>query len=234
MTTSRTLPPRALHAALLLVLTGLAASSVAATASEDNERERIVSERSQIEARFAARERECRGRFIVTSCVDDAKRERRLGLDDLKARQLRLDEAKRRERTAERRAELAAKAGEDAKREQERAARAASASAPAARQDGLPASLEPRHEGAAPSGIPRIGVLRDHRGSGAAGAGPKSGQSETVDERQAREARSRAAFEERQREAAEHRQAVLDKAAQRIKQRRPAASLSVPGSAAAP
>ncbi len=105
-----------------------------AASADDAERASIAAERASIEARYAERERECVQRFVVTSCVDEAKRERRLGLDALKARQLALDEARRRARTAERSAELAAKAAEDAKREQ--AVHAPAASAP--RSDGMP------------------------------------------------------------------------------------------------
>ncbi len=101
----------------LLLALAWAGMAAAAAVGEDNERARIAAERAALNARFAERDRECRARFVVTSCVDDAKRERRLGLDGLKARQLKLDEAKRRARTEERRAELAAKAADDARHE---------------------------------------------------------------------------------------------------------------------
>jgi colicin import membrane protein len=215
-------------AGLLLALAGLAAPAVAAPSADGAERARIAAERSALDARFAERERECRQRFVVTSCVDDARRERRRGLDGLKARQLQLDEAKRRARTEERRAELAAKAADDAKRE--RAARNGPASAPAARDDGLPHGLEPRHDGAA-SDVPRLGVLRDHRGSGS-GAGLTSGHAEPAEVRQTREARSRASFAARQQQAAEHREEVLDKTVKAMKDRRPGATLPLPASAA--
>ena len=105
-----------------------------ATGADDAERAAIAAERAAIDARFAARERECLQRFVVTSCVDDAKRERRIGLDGLKARQLALDEARRRARTDERSAEIAAKAAEDAKRQ--RATPPAPASSASARGRG--------------------------------------------------------------------------------------------------
>ena len=95
--------------ATLLLLAGVLAipASARAAAADDAERHRIAEERAAIEARYAARTRECRDRFIVTSCIDDAKVERRRGLDALRTRQLELDEEKRRARTAERSAELA-------------------------------------------------------------------------------------------------------------------------------
>ncbi|MEO8835532.1 MAG: hypothetical protein ABI364_02210, partial [Caldimonas sp.] len=64
------------------------APAAAATGEEQSEQLRIATERAQVDVRFAARERECRERFVVTSCVDDAKHERRQALDALKARQL--------------------------------------------------------------------------------------------------------------------------------------------------
>ncbi|MDQ6638830.1 MAG: hypothetical protein M3Z15_04095, partial [Pseudomonadota bacterium] len=104
---------RVLRHGLFLALTFAVAFPGGAAGSDDAERNRIAEEKAAIESRYAARERECRERFVVTSCVDDAKRERRHGLDALRDRQLQLDEARRRERTAERRSELAAKAADD-------------------------------------------------------------------------------------------------------------------------
>jgi len=197
-----------------------------AASADDAERHRIAEERAAIEARYAARERECRDRFIVTSCVDDAKVERRRGLDALRARQLKLDEEKRRARTAERSAELAAKAADDARREQERAARAASA--PAARE---PRPFEPRHEKPAEPGASSAASRHDRPGAAIDGVGKKKGsQTETAAERREREERHRASFESRQQEAKEHQQQVLDRAAQRQKERPPAAPLPVPAS----
>jgi colicin import membrane protein len=224
----RTLARRSRLGALLAsaMLAGVAA---AAASADDTERQHIATERAAAEARYAARERECRERFVVTSCVDDAKRERRQVLDALKARQLRLDEAKRRARTDERRAELAAKAAEDARREQERAARPASVPASGARRDGLARSLEPRHEGA-PSAVPHLGGLRDRPGGAGNSASAQAASSDAGVSRQSREARSRMSFETRQRQAAEHRQEVLDKAAKQVEKRHPADPLPLPAS----
>jgi hypothetical protein len=210
-----------LLAVLFAVLVAGAPGAAAAASADDAERAQIAAERAAIEARYQARERECMQRFVVTSCIDDAKRERRQGLDALKARQLALDEARRRARSAERSSELAAKAAEDAKRE--RAARAAAASAPAA----VP------HEGAA-SALPRLEIPRDRRGA-ASPPSAKPSAAESAAERQAREARNRAAFEARQRQAAQHREEVLDNTTRQMSERAPAASLPgpVPASSAA-
>lgn len=230
MNVFRSVPiPNAVAAALLMTLALAAPTPAVAAAADDAERARIAEERAAIEARYAARERECRDRFVVTSCIDDAKVERRRGLDALRSRQLQIDEARRRTRTAERRAELAAKAADDARREQERAARAASA--PARRE--APRPIEPRRERAAASGAAASGAGRDRPAPDGLGLGPKTGRSESAEQRREREARHRASFETRQRQAAEHRQEVLDKAAERLKARRPAEPLPVPASAPA-
>lgn len=218
----------AAQAGLLLALAAAAAPAVAATSADAAEHARIASERAALEASFAARERECGERFVVTSCVDDAKRELRRALDGLKARQLKLDEARRRARTEERRAELAAKAADDARRE--RASRADPAASAAARGDGLAHALEPRHDGVA-SGVPRSGPPLDHPGSGFA-AGLKGSHAEPAGVRQAQEARSRASFATRQRQAAEHREEVLDETIKRASQHRDADPLPLPASAA--
>ena len=212
-------------AALLLAGAFALAAPARAAAGDDAERRRIADERAAIEARYAARTRECSDRFIVTSCVDDAKLERRRGLDALRARQLTLDEEKRRARTAERSAELTAKAADDARREQERAARAASA--PALRE---PRPLEPRRENAASAATPTSTEARHRPSAPAAVHAKKPGPSETAEQRREREERHRASFETKQQQAEAHRQETLDKAAQRQKARPPAASLPVPAS----
>jgi colicin import membrane protein len=216
------------RAGLLLALAAFALPPVAAATSDDAERAQIATERAALESRYAAATHECRERFVVTSCVDDAKRERRKGLDALKARQLALDEAKRRARTAERSAELAAKAADDAKREH--APRAGSASAPAARHDGLPRAAAMPHAGAA-SAVPR--EVPHGRPSPGAASGAKTGHAESAETRQANEARSRASFATRQRQAAEHREEVIDKTTRHMTEKRPADSLPVPAPSSA-
>jgi hypothetical protein len=213
--------------ALLLAFAVAASGAAVAASADDTERSRIAEERAAIESRYAARERECRDRFVVTSCVDDAKRDRRRGLDALRSRQIKLDEAKRRERSAERGAELAGKAAEDARREQERAAR--SASAPARRE--APRPLEPRHDRpAGPTGAASAALGHDRPAAIGDGLGLKPGGRESAAQRREREARHRDSFETRQRQAAEHRDEVMEKAAQRLKEHRPAAPLPVPAS----
>jgi len=218
-------PVNALASALVLLCALTLAASARAATSDDAERHRIAEERAAIEARYAARERECRDRFVVTSCVDDAKVERRRGLDALRTRQLKLDEDKRRARTAERNAELAAKAADDARREQERAARAASAPPPRE-----PRPLEPHREKAAAPAAPKSRSAHDRPSTSVDAPASKPAASESAAQRREREERHRAIFESRQQQAKEHRQEVLDKAAQQ-QGRPPAAPLPVPASA---
>lgn len=193
---------RAVTAALLLI--GMAGGwpQPAAGADDTAERGRIAAERAAAEARFIAREQECRQRFVVSDCVDQARRERRDALDALRARLLPLDEARRRERSAERSAEIAAKAADDSKRQRERAARATSAS---------PASAPSRSSVAHPK------------------ARAAAQRSQGIEQRRSREAQKRADFEARHRQATERRERVLGNAAKRMQQHSPAASLPVPG-----
>ena len=209
------------HVCALAALAIAASASVSVLAADGGERARIASERAEVEKRYADRERECRGRFVVTSCVDDAKRDRRKSLDALRARELKLDEETRRARTEARRAELAAKAAEDARRDQARAA-----SAPA--RSGKPFETHPPASGAARSeheardrpltAADRLGIHPTVRGSEA--------------ERREREAASRASYEARQREAAEHRREVEDRNVKRLQEHPASPSLPTPAASA--
>ena len=66
------------------------------------DRERIATERTAVETAFSARERECQTRFIVTSCVEKARLDRRDALAQLRRQDAVLDEAQRRQRAAQR------------------------------------------------------------------------------------------------------------------------------------
>ena len=205
-----------------------AAPAASGVAGHPEERTRIAREREEVQARYAKRERECRERFIVTSCLDDAKAERREALDRLRARQLAFDEARRHARVDERRAELADKAAEDARRETAHAAHAASsaASSPTAKTRGGSASAAA--EGAS-------GAAHAPRGRGRAASTTGKAVShppESAVTRSQREATNRAAFEARQAEAAAHRDNTLSKTTLRMSQKAPALSLPVPAAPA--
>jgi TolA-binding protein len=91
---------RCLVATFLLVLAGVVSAATAEERQADLERIRV--ERAQAEAAYALREDECRQRFAVTSCIDEARRERRQVIDRLREQQIRIDEAQRKERAAQR------------------------------------------------------------------------------------------------------------------------------------
>lgn len=175
-------------------------------ASTGDERARVAEERAAIEARFQSRDVDCRQRFVVSSCVEEARRERRLGLDGLKSRERLLDEQSRLERTRAKQAELAARAEEDARREAERASRAASVEARSeTRVEAKGAAAERAAERAAST----QGKARPTRTANA----------ERSAQRRAGEADARAAFEARQRKAEQHRRDVEEKTARRLEKR---------------
>ena len=208
-----------LRTASVIAAAMLSCTVAVATPANDAERARLVQERAAIEAQYTSRHAECSQRFVVTSCVDDAKRDRRRGLDGLRARQIVLDESRRKERSTARRSELSGNAAELARREAARVSRPAPAASDAG-HDEPSRSAQPRQSiGQRPSPAKRH-VGADDRASGA-----KSADSA---DRQAKEGRSRATFDARKQQAAEHRDEVLDKAAKRAQEHKPAAALPIP------
>lgn len=105
------------------------------------EREQLLGEQRALQARFDSEVAACHERFIVTACVDESNRQRRLALAPVRERLLQIDAAERQRRAEERRAELAAK--QQLRDERMAAAQAAAqaasaASAPTPRQRMLP------------------------------------------------------------------------------------------------
>jgi colicin import membrane protein len=238
------LPVRArllVPALLLLATQVLAASaplaapapgaSASASLSAAEERKQIARERDAVQVEFLARERECRERFIVTSCLDKAKSDRRQALDRLRARQIVVDEQRRHERSDERKAELLEKATEDARRESARAAHAAASAATATASQ--PASEQPLRVTRPASASSAASGAREHPRASGAGVGVKPRPHEPQSVREQHEADSRAAFEARQAEAAAHREEAMDRASKRTGQKAAAAPLPVPGAASA-
>jgi colicin import membrane protein len=202
-------------AALALGIAALSFAAVAPAQTVDADKAGIESERAAAEARYAGRERECRERFVVTSCIENAQRERRTTLNALRARQQKIDEARRRARAAERRAEIAARAAELTKRDEA-----------VAREPRTPdAPREPRPQRQPPT----RGEAKPPRDAGRA---PRIGPIENPADRRAAEARSRARFESRQREAAEHRSSSLERTIKRMEEKPAAAPLPVPSASA--
>ena len=76
---------------------------------ERRERERIASERAQVQALYAQRERECQQKFIVTACLEEARRTRREALERLRREDVLLDEAQRRQRARQRMEDISSK-----------------------------------------------------------------------------------------------------------------------------
>ncbi|MEP7297220.1 MAG: hypothetical protein ABI702_13620 [Burkholderiales bacterium] len=171
------------------------------------ERDRIATERAAANAHFAEQERECAQRFVVTSCVEAARREQRMTLTRLHRAELALDETARREAATRRRQALNDKARvQDAR-----------ASEPA----GSARRTAPR---AAPTANPPA-TAQGHAG----GASSPSG-----DERRALEDHNKATFDAKARAAQQHREAVERRNAQRAAAGKVAAPLPVPSGASAP
>ena len=81
--------------------------------SSQAERERIAKQRQVAEVQYAQREAECKRRFVVTSCIDQARADRRQSLDNLHQQEIALDEVERQQRSAEHRRRREAKAWEE-------------------------------------------------------------------------------------------------------------------------
>lgn len=225
-------------AGLLLAAVAMLATSAPAGDGDAAEQARLAEERSGAEARFVARDAECRQRFVVSECVADARRERRIALDALRVRQQDLDDGRRQQRAAERRAALAAKAAEDSQRERERSAKAASApTAGAAGAAGAAASgasspragkpFEARHEPRNASPVKTPSASRDRRAASNVQAKGSTVKTSPAT-RQQLEEQHRAAFATRQREAARHRDAAVGATILRMEKHAPASSLPLP------
>ena len=172
-----------------------------ARADDAAERTRIARERAEATALFEQRQRECGQRFAVTACVDQARAEHRQVLSRLRRQEGVLDEAQRKQRAAQRMADIREKVSAEEARER--------APRPARREPELRAST-PR-----PAASPREAATPASQASAA--------------ERSAREARSRARFEARQQQAQEQRDAAAKRQADRAAAgKTPAAPLPVP------
>ena len=215
-------------AALLVLLVGAerAAAQVQGTTTPRAERERIERARAAAEARFTERQRECLTRFVATSCVDDAKHERRETLARLKHEQMALEEQ-------ERKAQAAARVESIRRKTEAASARNAEPAERAGRE-----RREPR-----PDRQPRAARSTADEADGAASASraerprksllPKPQSKEST--RSAEDvARKQSAFEAAQRAAEQHRSEVEARNAARAAKKKPAAPLPLPPGASAP
>jgi colicin import membrane protein len=194
---------------LCLGCMGAGAAMADDAAPERAERDRIRLERVQVEAAFNARETECRRRFVVTPCLDAARRARREAMEGLRRQEAVLDEAQRKQRAAQRIEDIRNKvSGDDAKRSdaQGRSARTQQRMSEAAARPASPASAAPMHA--------RTPVA-PNRASSAAGA------------------ERRIDYEKRQAAAQEHREAVERRNADHAKTGKRARPLPASGAASA-
>ena len=184
------------------LLLGLAGTAQAIDASSDAaQRKQIRAERAAGEARFRQAEAECNKRFVVSSCIAEAQADRRRTVDELRLRELTLDEAKR-----------AADAEESARRVQAKQAEAAGRPPPVARAASAPPS-------AAASAA-----------NGRADSDGVRARSKTADEATAAAARV-AAQQRRAIEAEAHRQDVEKRNAERLARGKKSSPLPVPTAA---
>ncbi|MEO6018298.1 MAG: hypothetical protein ABIP46_13670, partial [Polaromonas sp.] len=99
------------------------AAPAASASAMDNERARISSERSRLEAGFTAEDSACYKKFLVNKCLDEIKPRRREALADLKRQEVSLDAQDRKARGAEQISKTEDKASPE--KQQEAAARRA-------------------------------------------------------------------------------------------------------------
>lgn len=90
------------HAIALLLACAAPWALGAGIGTEAQERARISSERAAAQSAFVSRERDCQNSFVVTSCVETARRDLREVLLRLRRQEAVLNEMQRRERAAER------------------------------------------------------------------------------------------------------------------------------------
>jgi colicin import membrane protein len=163
----------------------------------------------QIEAVYASQVHECRSRFVVTSCVEKAKAQRRRALDELKQRQTIEQEGHRKQRAIERQERL---------REKQQEA--------VARRNAL---------GEPPEVVQRETSAARKKGSAARPDAPSPGpgdRSQLVPQPDAAlRSRNESAYWNKQQAAQTHREAVERRNAQRAAGHKPAAPLPLPAGA---
>jgi colicin import membrane protein len=170
-------------AALCLVALACQAWGQSAATNDAAERSRIAAERRAVQARFDSARLACEKRFVVTECLDAARADRRQALDQLQRQQVVLDEARRRERAAQRQRDIETRAaGADGRDAQPLvpARPAASATPPAARRPAHAASAGAAASASADAQAQRRRVTFAHRQAAA------REHQRAVDERNAR------------------------------------------------
>jgi colicin import membrane protein len=209
--------PEALRAVLLAVLT--ASACVGANAAAGNaadapasERARIARERAAVEARSKEAEAACASQFAVSSCLRQARAERRSALRQLDRQGAALDEAQRRQRAVERLARI---------RERQEAAARRQATPPVEVRTRGDRATAPERSAAEIAAIEADQARRAQRSQAAASAADAKA-AQRVD-----------AAARRTRQADSHRRAVEKRQQEQAAKGAPAASLPVPPSASA-
>ena len=180
------------------VIVGSIVVAATAFAHAEPERERIAAEREAVNARFAEQARACQEKFVITACIEAARKEQRQTLTRLHRAEIVLDEAERRETAVRRRLAL-----------QERAA------AQAAR------ASEPTAEARRP-------VTRNAPAPNPLAALPPRRPASSAAEQRAVEQRNEASFDARTRAAQAHRDTVARRNAQRATEGKVGTPLPVP------
>ena len=190
------------------------ALNTAAAQDDAAARKSINQQRLSVEAGFVDQERACQGRFAITACVDEARRERRNALAELRRQASSLDEAQRKQRAERRRVTIRENLVRDEAEQLELARRPV---------------REPRMVPIERPAVPDAENAKPGRSAAPRPTQPRPAASAPAPlspaARQAQEARSRASFEAQQREAEEHRLQVLKRNAANALKRDPAAPL---------
>ena len=207
---------------LSLLVAWLATAMATAMAAPPDERERLAGERRAVDARHAAAVAACQLRFLVNDCIEVARSQQRLALDGLRRQQLLLDDARRRERAAER-----------LKLQQDRAQSQSQVPVPAA-QASAPLLRQPRQAAAGASAASVSSVASAASAASSTALKLRHTASPTAapafEPRAASgERQHQQAFDQRQQAAREHQRAVELRNARLDAARQPAGSLPLPG-----
>jgi colicin import membrane protein len=209
MSTRRSL--EALCGALLLAWASAGVAADRAPDSAAAERTRIARERAAVEARARAGEAACAREFVVSSCLQQVRAERRAAVQQLERQRSVLDEAQRKQRAAERMARI---------RERQEAAT----------RDQTKPKVEVRTRGeSAPAPVRAAEEVAAIEAGQAQRAQHAAAAASTADAKAVQRAQ---ATSERARKAQAHKESVEERNRDRAAKKAPAAPLPVPSSPA--
>jgi len=200
----------------LIVLAALASAAAPSLATTDaaSERARIARERAEVRATLTKQEAACQERFVVTPCIDTARKAEREALARLRRQEVLLDEQARKQRAADRAQAIRNNiSAEEARRRDESAA--ATASAPV-RVERAELAETPGHVERARRELPVAERPAD-------GAARRAAEQEHIER-----------YEADRRAAQAHREAVEQRNAKRAASGKAVAPLPVPPGASAP